>query len=503
MILLIEGIDWVQLGRKLAEGFMGLIEEVDWNNLGRLMGDKFMLAWRIFYGFVTNLDFGEIGTAIGEALNGVFESIDLAMIGTALGRAITGIFKAAINFAKTFDWKQLGTNIYQGINALFSNTDWSIVGEGISDLVIGLLDTLVTTIEGTDWKQIGESLKTVLANIDWAGIADRLCELIGAALGGLAAFLGGLLGDAVQEAKEYFEEKIEECGGNVVVGILKGIVDALVSIGTWIYDHVFTPIIEGFKKAFGIHSPSTVMAEQGGYIISGLLSGLKNNISSVLEWLGKIPGWFKEKFDKAYEYAKEAFSGAGDFFGDVWDGIKEAFGGIADWFGNKFSAAWEAVKNVFSAGGEVFSGITEGILENLKSVINMLIDGINQVISIPFNGLNSTLDTLRNIEIAGFSPFSWMPSIAVPQIPYLATGAVIPPNAPFMAMLGDQRHGNNIETPEALLRKIVREESGQRNPYGGSYTFIGQVNRRVLFEEMIDEAKLRQTVSGRNPFELA
>lgn len=82
----------------------------------------------------------------------------------------------------------------------------------------------------------------------------------------------------------------------------------------------------------------------------------------------------------------------------------------------------------------------------------------------------------------------------------LATGAVIPPNAPFMAMLGDQKHGNNLEMPEDLLRKVIREESGSGR--GGSYLFQGMINRRVLFEEMIDEAKLQQTTTGRNPFAL-
>ena len=53
-------------------------------------------------------------------------------------------------------------------------------------------------------------------------------------------------------------------------------------------------------------------------------------------------------------------------------------------------------------------------------------------------------------------------SVELPRakIPYLATGAVIPPNAPFVAMLGDQTHGRNLEAPEDLIRKIVREESG-------------------------------------------
>ena len=73
---------------------------------------------------------------------------------------------------------------------------------------------------------------------------------------------------------------------------------------------------------------------------------------------------------------------------------------------------------------------------------------------------------------------------------------MIPANAPFTAVLGDQKHGNNIEAPEALIRKIVREESGSR---GGTYHFTGQINRRVLFDEFITEAKLRQDQTGVNP----
>ena len=70
-------------------------------------------------------------------------------------------------------------------------------------------------------------------------------------------------------------------------------------------------------------------------------------------------------------------------------------------------------------------------------------------------------------------------------------------------MLGDQKQGNNIETPEALLRKIVREETGGQQIGGGDYRFVAQINRRTVFDEIIEEAKLRRDTSGRNPFELA
>lgn len=86
---------------------------------------------------------------------------------------------------------------------------------------------------------------------------------------------------------------------------------------------------------------------------------------------------------------------------------------------------------------------------------------------------------------------------------YLAKGAVIPPRSEFLAVLGDQKQGNNIETPEALLRKIVREETAGRQAGGGSYRFTAQINRRTLFDEMMKEAQMRRDTSGRNPFEMA
>lgn len=89
-------------------------------------------------------------------------------------------------------------------------------------------------------------------------------------------------------------------------------------------------------------------------------------------------------------------------------------------------------------------------------------------------------------------------------IPYLATGAVIPPNAPFMAMLGDQKKGTNVEAPLETIKQAVRDvmrENGRGK--GATYSFTAKLDRRTIFNEVITEAKLRQGQSGRNPFELA
>ena len=152
-----------------------------------------------------------------------------------------------------------------------------------------------------------------------------------------------------------------------------------------------------------------------------------------------------------------------DVFQKILAGIQETFAKIPDWFRNKFAEAWQAVKNVFSSGGKIFEGIKDGILSGLKAVVNALISGINQVVAVPFGGINRALRGIKGVNILGLKPFDWISEISVPQIPHLATGAVIPPNREFMAVLGDQSRGTNIETPEDLLRKIYREESGGAN----------------------------------------
>ena len=104
------------------------------------------------------------------------------------------------------------------------------------------------------------------------------------------------------------------------------------------------------------------------------------------------------------------------------------------------------------------------------SLVNKFIDWINEhlVIRIP----KVTIPFLGTFGGQEIRPFT------IPNIPYLAQGAVIPPNREFLAVLGDQKQGNNIEAPESLIRRIVREETA--NLGGGEQTVILQLDRDQL-----------------------
>lgn len=233
--------------------------------------------------------------------------------------------------------------------------------------------------------------------------------------------------------------------------------------------------------------------------ISSIDAVFEQFLANVEEGVAAAVDWVIEKWTAV----KDWFSGLWEkvSFGAVaaWDGIKSAFKSVPEWFQSKFRDAWQKVKDVFSTGGRIWSGIKEGIESTFRTVVNAIIRGMNTIIAVPFNRINFMLNMIRNASFLGISPFQnlWgVNPLPVPQIPMLARGAVIPANRQFLAVLGDQRNGNNLEAPESLLRQIVREEAGSA---GSRYEFIARLDRRTLFDEVITEAKLRKGQTGKNP----
>ena len=279
LYLLIRGIDWYRLGIAFGQGLNGLVYKVDWELFGQTIGAYFQAKIALLTGFVTTADWPSIGVAISTALMGILSEIDWAMLGTLFAEGFNGIFSVIGNFAANFDWTEFGSSLALSLSTFFQTFDWANAGTAISDIVLGMLNALITFTVETDWYAFGQGVSTGIQAIDWAGIVSGVFAFIGAAFGGFAAFLGGLLADGAAAAKAYFQGKIEECGGNVVAGILKGILDAVVGIGVWIYNNIFQPFIKGFKDAFGIHSPSTKMAEMGKFLWDGFCKGIKEFFS--------------------------------------------------------------------------------------------------------------------------------------------------------------------------------------------------------------------------------
>lgn len=245
------------------------------------------------------------------------------------------------------------------------------------------------------------------------------------------------------------------------------------------------------RIAWILSSVGLVLEGVADILTGDVWDGIKKVGRGLLDLMNPIGG-LQEDFKSLWEKVAAGAVAA-------WQGIKNAFESVPEWLQGKFRDAWQKVKDVFSTGGRIWSGIKEGMENTFRTVVNAIIRGMNTIIAVPFNKINSMLNTIRNAHFLGISPFQNMWGVnplPVPQIPMLARGAVIPANRQFLAVLGDQRNGNNLEAPESLLRQIVREEAGSA---GSRYEFIARLDRRTLFDEVITEAKLRKGQTGKNP----
>lgn len=165
-------------------------------------------------------------------------------------------------------------------------------------------------------------------------------------------------------------------------------------------------------------------------IIAGIVQAIPQIIAAIFQAFASFGTDLGKIFSNAWEGLKKIFDPAvvGQFFSSVWNGIQNAFASVGNWFSDVFSKAWEAVKNVFSPVGEMFSNIGRSILNGLSSVINGIIWGINQVIKVPFEGLNGILSAIKSINIFGLKPFDWVGQIPIPEIPsipMLAEGGIL------------------------------------------------------------------------------
>lgn len=216
--------------------------------------------------------------------------------------------------------------------------------------------------------------------------------------------------------------------------------------------------------------------------------------------LGEMQKTVDSHFTSQYNVMTKKWEKAGERISQIISSIETSTGRQFEKLESLMQSAGTRMGNNLANG---ISGAITGIsntfneiirrVNNTISNINGAVGGIERSFTFNYNYTNPITKSTGRYS-------SWLSLPRVNSVPYLASGAVIPPRSEFLAVLGDQKNGNNIEAPEALIRKIFREESGGQSNGGGNYRFVAQMNRRTIFDEIIEEAKLSQDRTGRNPF---
>lgn len=358
-----DNADWKTLGTLLGEKVNELFDSVDWHGLGSKLGYGINAAVQTAYWFIDTVNFTRIGTHIAELLNGAIEQIDFSFVGRL--------------FAQFF----LGLPLIDILIGALTELDWGLIAVSICDFFKGAFDEVTHWLNKYDWSELGSTLwqkiKDFMTNIDWSGVATSIFTALGTAIRSAVQFLGGFFGSIGADIKSWWDKEIKgqnwkETGANILKwigrglvnigswvwtniinpfcsallgedkwasikqagtdlwnGFTKGITEFFSNPGQWIKTHIVDPFVNWFKNLFGIHSPSTVMAEIGGDIIQGLLNGILAPFKSIGEWVNThvfqpIIQAFNES--PVAEFAVGVANTAADWWDDVckwWSGISE------------------------------------------------------------------------------------------------------------------------------------------------------------------------------------
>lgn len=345
------------------------------------------------------------------------------------------------------------------------------VGAGIG-LVVSGAALLVTALH--DMMEDGMNLENTLMSVAGLMIGGLgIAVLTGSWIPLLIAAIASLL-VAVVNAYGDTEQFVDG-----IKTMLDGFVDFFAGIFTGDIDRA----IGGIEKIFnGLQN-----------VLFSIVDALKNMFLSFLDWLDEKTGG---KLHGIIEFIKSSVTGAftfiKDFIGNAMAAIKKIFTGIVKFLSGAFTGdwdkAWEGIKDIFDGISTAIKGTWASAINAIIRALNWLIDKANKIsFTVPgwVPGLGG-----KHIGVN-------IPKINELQIPKLAQGAVIPPNREFMAVLGDQKHGTNIEAPLDTIKQAVAEVLGQGSDR--PITIIVQMDGKEMFRQMVRENNSQVRMNGKSP----
>ena len=409
------------------------------------------------------------------------------------------------------------------------------LGESFKPVLDALLPVL-TNLAVT----MGETLGKVLQAL--APVLARIIELAGALLAKLGEFIAWALENVlpvlqpiieflVNAVTSFFDTISEVASG--ILEALSGVIDFVVGVFSGDWDKAWNgikTIFSGIWKAIsslfsGIWTTLKDIVKGGVEFIKNLINSVWNGIKSLTStvwnaikiFLSSLWNGIKSTASNVFNNIRNALSSVWSSIrstaSSVWNSIRSTLSNIWNGLRNTVNSTFNSIKSkitsIWNSVKSVTSSVWNGIKNTIRGAINGIIGGINGLIRGMVNGLNAVIRALNRLHIK--IP-DWVPGfggrtfgfnigyLSAPQIPYLASGAVIPPNKEFLAVLGDQKSGNNIEAPESLIRRIVREESGNGVQRIEVPVYL---NRKQIAKAIVDEGKLMRIQTGKNPFELA
>lgn len=505
------------------EKFLSSIDEI--NNLGSSEDNKLTTVDSGGLEVVAADDIGTSATEIGNTyINNIADAIrngDWGVIASGISDLISNGIKKINKYLKKVDWSNLGKQI----GSFISGIKWG-------DIAINLMDLAIAIIQGLTEAFLGFAEEAPLAALalaimgtlkllkfspkaspitNMAGkFASTIMAAIGAAVGGFAAGRGFWAKYIAEDGDEW----ITQMGLMDTINYLLEDTDSLKEGFSMLWDDM----VEGFSLSWDTFTTflSDTWVGEAAWTVSKALSDFWGKVKDGFNDLFN-PEAAKGKFETAAQQVIDKIASDNTF----WSNFSNSE------LGSKFKSTIENIFGVSLEGIDLSDPATEGIRKSIlqarisgdwSNVAKAVADYNNQLAG-QFGGnfntdkhkkiigayiANTVADAIGTVNVGSKYVSSTLgnlvstkltPTSKFPTMPALASGAVIPPNKEFMAILGDQKQGVNIEAPLDTIVEAFNKAKGG----GGNTTVIAQVNGRTLFEIFIDEYGKVVNETGKDP----
>ena len=417
---------------KLGRVINGFVRNLNTAQIGTKFGDLINLIVHTINTFYDTIDFSDIGSKIADGLNSMFETIDWEALGQFILNKFNSIFRFLAGFVETFDWVSFGVHLSELINSAFDNIDFEAIESFVINGVNGITNTMWDVLFGTDWGAKGEELGQSISQMIQGINWDKVST-------NLAHGLASLIDFGINFAEQVLSDDN-----------LSKITNAITTFFTKFFEEVK-------EKKLGKRLAELI--NKGVNIL--------NNLINAIPW--------KDIYDTIDEFITNL----------DWVGILR---GIANLWLSKKSILINAAISIMKG---VFKSIIDSVGKEIDKLTNKIyygvIDGLN---SLPFidiktgGGGGTSIDEKTYKSYKKSSPMS---------VPHLAKGAVIPPNNKFLAMLGDQTSGTNIETPLSTMIQAFKSALSDSNYSGMGDIYIPiYVNNELTSEELIRKQEIER-----------
>lgn len=468
--------------------------------------------------------FGRLGVWLSDNFGGVFEGIFSEL--SAEGEELLGTFSQIWNDMTTLAeplkswisadlvpyWQaefttlgNIATGLFDSVNKVFSDI-WSVA-------VFPVLQNFVT--EGLPMiTQFGTQMWTSLDTLflDIKTLFDKLWSEY-------AAPVLGLLTEIWTDTVSILKAKWDEYGAPIFEGLrntfdnvteqlrvlldewIKPLFDYLMQAAGDLWNGYLAPLIDNILGLVG----DIILAAQKIYnkAIAPLIRWVTLHLAPVVQRIGR------GIVDGVSEHIKKVIA----FFNSIVTFLRDIFKG-------DFSKALAGIREVFKSGLELTVTVAKEPLNALIALINALISGVSAGLNFLLDGVESLVNSLSDaVNSLSFDIPDWVPGvggqtlsfdmpyinipdIAIPEIPRLAQGTVVPANyGEFLAVLGDNRREAEVVSPVSAIKQAVMEAMVALDGGGSKQPVIVKVflNGREIGQAAIDDINDRTKRNGRSP----